>query len=211
VVWILIFIGYIITIYSTQYWVYGEPYNRWLSAFIYPITRIIWALNTAAIIWMCITGNGGLVHKFLSWKVFIPLSRLTYSVYLTHAWIVWYYWGSRRDLVDLSNFTILTLFCANVLICYILGAFFSLLFESPTFLLQNYLKKSLTHDKRRQNNNYITPPENNDTKDSQIWITQKQIKAKILLKLILYYNHCYCYFLIKTFRLQKYSSDSLLK
>jgi peptidoglycan/LPS O-acetylase OafA/YrhL len=168
VVWILIIIGYIITIYSTQYWVYGEPYNRWISAVLFPSTRIIWALNTAAIIWMCITGNGGLVNKFLSWEVFIPLSRLTYSVYLTHAWIVWYYWGSRRDLVDLSNFTILTLFSANILICYVLGALFSLLFESPTLLLQNYLKKCLTRHKRRQNNNYITPPENNDTKDSQI-------------------------------------------
>jgi len=168
VVWTLIIIGYIITIYSTQYWVRGEPYNRWISALIYPLTRIIWAVNTATLIWLCITGNGGLVNKFLSSKLFIPLSRLTYSVYLTHSWTVWYYWGSRRDLVDLSNFTIFSLFCANIFMCYILGAMFSLLFESPIFKLQKYLKDSLTHNQTNQNNNYKTPPENNNTKDSEI-------------------------------------------
>jgi len=167
-IWILLIIGYIITIYDTQYWARGEPFNRWISAFIYPLTRVIWAINTATIIWMCITGNGGLINKFLSSKIFIPLSRLTYSVYLTHAWIVWYYWGSRRDLVDLNNFTIFSLFCGNLLMCYILGAMFSLLFESPIFKLQKYFKNSLTHNQRHKNNNYITSPDNNNTKGSPI-------------------------------------------
>ncbi len=91
-IWILILFAFSMCIFYTQLRAYGKPHNRWTSAFIYPITTIIWAINTATIIWMCFTGNGGLINKFVSWKAFIPLSRLTYSVYLTHVWIVWYYW-----------------------------------------------------------------------------------------------------------------------
>jgi peptidoglycan/LPS O-acetylase OafA/YrhL len=109
-------------------------------------------------IWMCITGNGGFINDFLSWKAFIPLSRLTYSVYLTHVWIDWYYWGTKRDLIDMNDFTYLFLFCGFLLMSYIIGAIFSLLFESPFFVLQDYLKKYFLSI---QNNNSISKFDNN--------------------------------------------------
>jgi peptidoglycan/LPS O-acetylase OafA/YrhL len=149
----------LIIIFDIQYWTYGAPYNRWISAFFYPFTKVIWAINTAAVIWMCITGNGGFVNKFLSLEAFIPLSRLTYSVYLTHAWIVWIYWGSKRDLVDLNNFTIVSLYFGVLLMSYLIGALFSILFESPFFLLQKYLKDYFQITK-----NYIIPQEMNELK-----------------------------------------------
>jgi peptidoglycan/LPS O-acetylase OafA/YrhL len=111
-------------------------------------------------IWMCITGNAGFINDFLSWKAFIPLSRLTYSVYLTHVWIDWYYWGTKRDLIDMNNFTYLFLFCGFVLMSYILGAIFSLLFESPFFVLHNYLKKYFLSV---QNNNSVSKFHNNES------------------------------------------------
>lgn len=76
-------LGYIIAIYDTYYWIIGNEYNSFVSAFSYQIVCIIWALNLCALIWMCVSGNGGIVNEILSWKLFIPLSRLTYSVYLT--------------------------------------------------------------------------------------------------------------------------------
>ncbi len=159
-IWILILIGLLITIFYTQYWVYGEPYNRWVSAFIYPITRIIWALNMAAIIWMCITGNGGFVNKFLSYKAFTPLSRLTYSVYLTHVWIVWYYWASIRTLFDLNKFSFAILSTGIVLISFTIGAIFSLLFESPFLVFLTYLKRIINEK------NYVI----SDSKEMEIFV-----------------------------------------
>ncbi len=156
-VWILLLIGYIVCIYDVHYWIYGRPYNKLISSLIYPTTRIIWAINTATLIWMCITGNGGFVNKFLSWKAFIPLSRLTYCVYLTHAWIVWIYWGSRRDVVDMNSFNILSIFCGIILMSYICGFTFSLIFESPFLNLQIYLRDYLIDYKKDRNNTYINP------------------------------------------------------
>ncbi len=163
-IWILLLIGYIIAIYDVQFWAYGESYNRWVSAFLYPFKKIIWAINMATIIWMCFTGNGGFVNKFLSWKAFIPLSRLTYSVYLTHAWIVWIYWGSKRDLIDMKNFTILSLVSGIIFMSYVLGAIFSLLFEFPYFKLQSHFM----NDKKTNNNLNVSPLNKNNLKESNL-------------------------------------------
>ncbi len=104
---------------------------------------------------MCVTGNGGLINKFFSWKAFVPLSRLTYSVYLTHAWIVWIYWGSKRDLIDMNNFTIVSLISGVILMSYITGGLFSLVFESPYFVFFKYFKKAFLV-KDNNNNTLIT-------------------------------------------------------
>jgi len=156
-IWSFTFLGYMMCIYDTQYWAYGEPFDRRVSAVLYPTTKIIWAISTASLIWMCVTGNGGLINKFLSWKAFVPLSRLTYSVYLTHVWIVWYYWGSKRDLFDLNTISFLCLFTSVILTSYILGAIFSLLFESPFFVLQKYLRDYFIFKQKQNSNNYMTP------------------------------------------------------
>jgi len=117
---------------------------------------------------MCITGNGGFINKFLSWKAFVPLSRLTYSVYLTHAWILWIYWGSKRDLIDMNSFTIFTLVFGILLMSYFLGFIFSLLFESPALVLQKYLTDFLKSNIDRRNNNNTKPSEIEQLRDSQI-------------------------------------------
>jgi hypothetical protein len=132
-IWFLFAVGFFVCIYDTYYWIYGAPVNRWISVFLYTNTRIIWALNTAVLIWMCITGNGGYVNKFFSWRAFIPLSRFTYSVYLTHLWILWIFWASKRDLVDVNNISILSIFTGVLVMFYSLSAIFSLLFESAFF------------------------------------------------------------------------------
>ncbi len=156
-----------ICIYDVYYWIYGAPYNRWISALLYPTTRIIWSLNTALIIWMCITGNGGLVNKFLSWKAYIPLSRLTYSVYLTHVWIIWKFWGSRRDSMDINNISILSVILGVLLMSYIIGAIFSLLFESPFLKLQKYLKILYIINEREgiRNNFNVNESDGNEMKN----------------------------------------------
>ena len=40
----------------------------------------------------------GFINTILSWKVFIPLGRLTYCAYLVHPIIQYYYYGSRKEL-----------------------------------------------------------------------------------------------------------------
>ena len=48
---------------------------------------------------LIVTGH---IDKFLSWRAFIPLSRLTYGVYLIHLVILFWYYASAKALIDMS-------------------------------------------------------------------------------------------------------------
>lgn len=44
--------------------------------------RTSWGVAIAIVVFCCVKGYGGVVNSFLSWKVFIPLGRMCFSVYL---------------------------------------------------------------------------------------------------------------------------------
>ncbi|XP_037521990.2 nose resistant to fluoxetine protein 6-like [Rhipicephalus sanguineus] len=46
--------------------------------------RLVWALGLSWPFIACANGKASFLYKFLAWKAFLPLSRLTYGIYLTH-------------------------------------------------------------------------------------------------------------------------------
>ncbi|KAH7960376.1 hypothetical protein HPB49_019044 [Dermacentor silvarum] len=52
-----------------------------LAAFL---DRILWTLFLAWITLACSTGRGGALSKLLSWNAYVPLSKLSFGVYLIH-------------------------------------------------------------------------------------------------------------------------------
>lgn len=145
--WLLAFAGYLFCMYSTAPWLHGRPYDPFWSAVLFPLNRTIWALVLTLVIWLCLTKNGSLVGRLLSWSGFRPLSRMTYSVYLTHSWVLWVVLGARRDLIDLSA-TFITLLCAGVIVLsYFIGFIFTILFETPLIHVIEYIKHTWLNDK----------------------------------------------------------------
>lgn len=125
------FAGYLFCLYSTLPWLYGRPYDPFWSAIIFPLNSTVWALVVTLVIWLCITKNGSIVGRFLSWSGFRPLSRMTYSVYLCHAWVCWVALGTRRDLIDLSPRALIITITGIVLVSYVIGFLFTIMFETP--------------------------------------------------------------------------------
>ena len=101
---ISLFVLTIVT-YDTYPWSFGHEYGPWESILTFVVSRTIWSAAITWIIWACVTSNGGLVNQFLSWDLWIPLSRLSYSVYLTHAWSIWLFVGSARSGLDTSVYS----------------------------------------------------------------------------------------------------------
>jgi hypothetical protein len=50
----------------------------------------------------------GPINAFLSWRLFVPLSRLTYSAYLCHYVVLLYNSGSSRAPGYLSDYTVVS-------------------------------------------------------------------------------------------------------
>ena len=105
------------------------------------VSRTAWALSVVWVIFSCVTGHGGVVNMFLSWSLWVPLSRLTYVVYLIHLIVLHVLIASARTPVYASDFTIIILYLAALTLTYALAFVCSVLFESPGLALEKLLLK----------------------------------------------------------------------
>eukprot|EP00112_Aurelia_sp_Birch-Aquarium-sp1_P003064 Seg1343.5 transcript_id=Seg1343.5/GoldUCD/mRNA.D3Y31 product="Nose resistant to fluoxetine protein 6" protein_id=Seg1343.5/GoldUCD/D3Y31 len=61
------------------------------------LSRIAWGIAVSIVIYLCHNGYGGLVDKFLSWRAFMPLSRLTYGAYLLHPMTIMLFFSCKQS------------------------------------------------------------------------------------------------------------------
>lgn len=121
--------------FSLVYGLYGSFHGHIMStlenSLYLGLSRTLWGLGVAMFIFICYSGSGGPINDFLSWNVFIPLSRLTFTAYLIHPVIIVIYFASLREMVyyhDLSiAFTVVGLVCMS----YAAAAVFALFIEFP--------------------------------------------------------------------------------
>jgi peptidoglycan/LPS O-acetylase OafA/YrhL len=163
--YLITFTGFMTCLMDTYYWNSGQQFNAIHSAIIFSTCRIMWSISSSLLIWLCISGNASVVNSFLSAKVFVPLSRLTYSVYLTHVWIIWLFIGSRRERIDTNEKDIFLIYLHNLVLAYLIGFVFSVLFEMPIFRMQ----------KRFFNRFFAEEPELEELKEQKLQINLLKI------------------------------------
>lgn len=132
--------GYVFCVLSTLPWLHGRANDRYWSALLYPLNTTLWALVLTMIIWLCITHNGSFVGRILSSPLLRPLSRLTYSVFLIHVWVLWVAVGTRRELLDMSTHSAGLLATGVLVVSYIIALVFTIMFETPVIHLIEYIK-----------------------------------------------------------------------
>lgn len=126
----------------------GDAMSQELSSLYTALARTVWALSVGWVIYACSTGYGGFVNTILSWKAFIPLSRLTYCAYLVHPIILQSFYLSQRYTIYITDFEIMYLFFGNVMLSFAVAFVVSMTFEAPMILLESLIlgknKKSNT-------------------------------------------------------------------
>ncbi|CAG2172614.1 unnamed protein product [Oppiella nova] len=60
------------------------PSDNMLSALYVSIHCILWSICVAYVIYTCETGGAPVLNGILSWKGWLPISKLTYQAYLIH-------------------------------------------------------------------------------------------------------------------------------
>jgi peptidoglycan/LPS O-acetylase OafA/YrhL len=105
--------------YSLEY-----KYDRLDAAFYAGFHKLGWSVGIAWVVWACVNGHGGTryffcttvymfncianktgpVNRILSWKYFLPLSKLSFSAYLVHQDWMQLHRGLRRTSNYLSHF-----------------------------------------------------------------------------------------------------------
>ncbi|XP_050052461.2 nose resistant to fluoxetine protein 6-like [Dermacentor andersoni] len=98
--------------------------------------RILWSICLAWFVFACATGRGGFVNRFLSWGAFVPLSRLSFGVYLVHSPIFTLIYYTSRERIFFSHFTLVSQCFSVVTWSYILSYFLFISCEGPTATLE---------------------------------------------------------------------------
>merc|ERR1719186_992651 len=93
----------------------------------------MWCVSLAWVVIACVEGYGGYINDILSWKAFIPLSRLTYCTYLVHPMIIYlFYAGSADTYLNFTLMAAIMVFTATVTLSTLVALFVSISIEIPS-------------------------------------------------------------------------------
>nr|XP_037270631.1 uncharacterized protein LOC119162279 [Rhipicephalus microplus] len=108
--------------------------------------RLLWALAFFWPSYACATGRGGILNNMLSWRFFLPLSRLTCEIYLIHVLLYITRMLRLRSYINTDEFfqltTALGVFLLSVVFAYLL----QVCVEAPTVRLEKLLREGDTGD-----------------------------------------------------------------
>ncbi|XP_077532621.1 nose resistant to fluoxetine protein 6-like [Haemaphysalis longicornis] len=93
--------------------------------------RTLFAMGVAWVLYACATGHADIVNKFLAWEAFVPLGRLTFSVYLVHFFVLVTFPGMTRERVYIAHWFLVRGFLGNAVLSYLFGWAFYLACEKP--------------------------------------------------------------------------------
>ncbi|XP_059484131.1 uncharacterized protein LOC132201727 [Neocloeon triangulifer] len=109
----------------------GYDYDNISAAFYAAFHRLGWSVGVSWVIWACVNGYGGPVDSILSWKYFLPLSKLSFCAYLVHMDLMYYHMSIIRSLSYLSHFEMVFEFLGNLIMMIPLTFWLYLAVDAP--------------------------------------------------------------------------------
>ena len=104
--------------------------------------RLAWSIAVSWLIFACVHGYGGPVNKFLSWRPFTPLSRLTYVVYLVHLNYMFAYKNNLRKPIYYTDMDHVQFYFGVIFGVNLLAFAVSVTIESPFLNLEKLIFSS---------------------------------------------------------------------
>ncbi|XP_031352999.1 nose resistant to fluoxetine protein 6-like [Photinus pyralis] len=113
-----------------------------LVAIAKPLRRTAWAVAVACIVYACQFGYGGIVNRFLSSKIFKFLSRISYSVFLSHLLIQVVVIEGMQMPVVISQSYLLEILLTNFAITLPVSILLTVTCESPLISIEKRILSS---------------------------------------------------------------------
>ncbi|XP_060084931.1 nose resistant to fluoxetine protein 6-like [Ylistrum balloti] len=135
-VWTAIALTALLVVYGINGPVEGDDWGNGVNALYNAVHRSVWGMCVCWVIFACVTGNGGIVNDFLSWKLFVPLGKLSYCIYLTHLLVLEYYLLSMRQSMYATTLELTFLFLGTLMLSILVSIVASLAFEAPMMALE---------------------------------------------------------------------------
>ena len=141
-----------VTCFALVYGLYGSFHGHIMSEFeniIYiGLSRTLWGFGLSLFIFICYSGMAGPIDSFLSWSVFVPLSRLTFSAYLIHPVVIMTFMFSLRDKIYYHDTTYAFLIVGMVAMSYAAAAVIAICIEFPLSNLEDLILRRKKKERR---------------------------------------------------------------
>ena len=127
----------------------GHELSRAENVSYLMLDRFTWSVGVALMVFACHNGYGWIVNDFLSMKIWIPLSRLTYSAYLLQAIVLSAIVDSVREPHTYSDYTVAVYTVATVVLSYGAAGVVAAFVEFPLSGLETLVFKALGLNRRQ--------------------------------------------------------------
>jgi len=117
----------------------GRPFSNAENIFYASLSRLTWALAVAWVIFACQNKFGGLIQNFLSWSAFMPLSRLTYGVYLIHLMTIIVFYESKLSTRAYADLDFAFQFVSITVMSYAAAFILAVTVEYPILNIDKWL------------------------------------------------------------------------
>ena len=108
-----------------------DPFNKAENVLFFMFNRTIWSTGLAIMIYLCHNKFGCVINTFLSWSVWVPLSRLTFMAYLSHPIVLTVMYSTMRSQFLYTHYYLSVMVIAAVVLAYSLALAFASFVEYP--------------------------------------------------------------------------------
>ena len=138
---------------------HGHEFSRFENVVYFMFSRFTWSIGLALVVFACHNGYGWVINDFLSMKMWIPLSRLTYSAYLIHPILLTVIFGTNRTPFQYTDYTLAVYAVATVVLSFGAAGVVAVFVEFPLSNLEMAVFGALGL-KRRESTRHVSISEN---------------------------------------------------
>eukprot|EP00051_Salpingoeca_urceolata_P013749 m.174062 g.174062 ORF g.174062 m.174062 type:complete len:727 (+) comp17884_c1_seq3:1660-3840(+) len=106
-------------------------WSSWDNALFIALHRLSWALGLACLVVGCLFGWMTWVAAFLSWRVWVPLSRLVFATYLTHPLVLIVLVYTTEVPIHYSSYVTATYYAGTLLLSFLAAFVLYVFVEGP--------------------------------------------------------------------------------
>uniref|UniRef100_A0A7M5UY80 Nose resistant-to-fluoxetine protein N-terminal domain-containing protein n=1 Tax=Clytia hemisphaerica TaxID=252671 RepID=A0A7M5UY80_9CNID len=144
VFWLLAFgFGYAVVFgpYVSGYKTKGDHFNKTENVLYGSLNEFTWSLAVVWVLYACHNGFAGVINSFLSWRFWIPLSRLTFGAYLLHPLVIFYFFLVQENPFHYQDNIMAFVYIANLFFSFVMAFILAMVVEYPVLNLEKLLFK----------------------------------------------------------------------
>ena len=105
------------------------------------LSRPLWSLSIAWIIFVCSLNQGGIINRILSFSFWTPLARLNYAAYLIHMTVILISVLNQSNPLYYQFMSCLHSYVSQLIFAYLAATLIVIFFEAPFFVLERKILK----------------------------------------------------------------------